>query len=182
MKKLTLAFMLLFATYCYATTVDKVQAMTGFKGNNYLGTWYEIARLPLSFEKKCMAPITANYISDSGKINVTNTCWQTDGEYNVANGVASFNAESTTAKLKVTFLPGWISWLGFGKSDYWVLYTDYTNIALVGTPDRKYLWILARTEQPEAATVTQMVDFAQKLNYHTESLIYNYPQYQPVQN
>ena len=135
--------------------------------------------LPLSYEKHCVPPITASYIGDQDTITVTNSCLRDDGEQDVADGVATFSQEPTTAKLKVTFLPSWLRWLGIGKGDYWVLYTDYTQIALVGSPEHKYLWILSRNEHPESALVTQMVGYARKEHYQTESLIFNYPDYLP---
>ena len=150
------------------------KAVTNFKATEYLGTWYEIARLPLWFERKCIAPITANYTFENGDIIVLNKCLRDNGEYDTANGVAEFEQESSVAILKVSFVPGWLRWTGIGKGDYWVLYTDYTQIALVGSPDYKYLWVLSRNEHPESQIVTKMINYAQELGYPTQSLIYNY--------
>ena len=46
----------------------------------------------------------------------------------------------------VRFAPKWLSLLSFVWGDYWVLAieSDYSAV-LVGSPDRKYLWVLART-------------------------------------
>ncbi len=44
-----------------------------------------------------------------------------------------------------SFLPEFLRWIPFTNGDYWVLKIDdaYT-VALVGTPDYKCLWLLAR--------------------------------------
>lgn len=109
--------------------------------NRYLGLWYEIARLPQPFETGCVG-VTAEYsLKDNGDINVLNTCHQDtlDGKVNVANGSAFIADKSTDAKLKVTFF-----WPFYG--DYWILELgqDY-EYAVVGSPDRKSLWLLSRT-------------------------------------
>ena len=150
------------------------KAVSDFKATEYLGTWYEIARLPLWFERKCIAPITANYSLEDGNIMVVNKCLRSNGEYDVANGIAEFELESSIAILKVSFVPEWLRWTGAGKGDYWVLYTDYSQIALVGSPDYKYLWVLSRNEHPDQQVVTKIVNYAQKLGYPTQLLIYNY--------
>jgi apolipoprotein D and lipocalin family protein len=50
-------------------------------------------------------------------------------------------------------VPRFLRWIPFTKGDYWVLKIDdaYT-VALVGTPDRKYLWLLAREPHIDHAT------------------------------
>jgi len=59
----------------------------------------------------------------------------------------------SAAKLKVRFAPAILSFLPAVWGDYWVLglASDY-SWATVGSPDRKYLWILGRRSSlgPEA--------------------------------
>ena len=53
----------------------------------------------------------------------------------------------------------------------WVLHLepDY-SAALVGSPDGKYLWILAREEQPGDAVIGRILEKAEALGYQTEPL------------
>lgn len=106
----------------------------------YLGVWYEIGRLPNSFEKECVA-VTATYASrPDGKIDVLNQCRRKtfDGPIKKARGKAWVVDSATNAKLKVQFFFPF-------SGDYWILElgSDY-DYAVVGTPDRKLLWILCR--------------------------------------
>ena len=39
-----------------------------------MGKWFEIARLPAYFEKRCVAPITIEYAHKGDEIQVTNSC------------------------------------------------------------------------------------------------------------
>ncbi|MEL6112020.1 MAG: lipocalin family protein [Pseudomonadota bacterium] len=109
--------------------------------DRYLGTWYEIARLPNRFEKNCEG-VTAQYDRrPDGLLLVVNTCRKggIDGPADSAVGRAKIVDTQTNAKLKVSFFgPFW--------GDYWILDVDPDyQIALVGEPSGKFLWILART-------------------------------------
>ncbi|MBA4309450.1 MAG: lipocalin [Chlorobiaceae bacterium] len=116
--------------------------------NRYVGNWYEIARLPNRFQKQCIGDVTATYILQSdGTIKVINRCQNANGEFEEAEGQAKKNRDDkSNAKLKVRFAPKILSFLPFVWGNYWVidLAADYTY-AVIGEPDRKYLWILSRT-------------------------------------
>ena len=143
------------------TTVDSVDL------KKYAGTWYEIGRLPMYFQRNCASDVTANYVqkTDGSGIKVINQCQAKDGSNIIAEGLAK-PADATGSKLKVTFLPSWIRWLPVGRADYWVLArdTDYKT-ALVGTPDKKYLWLLARSPNVSQETYTKYRQIAQQQGY-----------------
>jgi apolipoprotein D and lipocalin family protein len=108
--------------------------------NRYTGRWYEIAKYPNRFERKCDRNVTATYtLRSDGKISVVNACTTREGKLTQANGWAKVVDQKTGSKLKVTFF-----WPFFG--DYWIidLGPNY-EYAVVGEPSRKYLWILSRT-------------------------------------
>lgn len=122
-------------------TVDSVDLA------RYMGTWYEIAKIPNSFQSKCAMNTTATYtLLGDGEVEVVNRCVESDGSVNVAEGVAKVVDEKTNAKLKVSF----VSILGVRLfwGDYWIigLSKDY-RYAVVGTPTRKYGWILSRSPE-----------------------------------
>ena len=106
----------------------------------YLGKWYEIARYPNRFERKCDRDVTAEYsMKDNGAIRVVNTCAMASGKSDQSAGTARVVDTATNAKLKVTFF-----WPFYGK--YWVIgLGDSYDYAVVGEPSREYLWILARS-------------------------------------
>jgi apolipoprotein D and lipocalin family protein len=109
--------------------------------NRYLGTWYEIASFPQSFQKDCTGT-TANYTAlDDGDLRVENRCRKKslDGPEDVAVGRARVVDKVTNSRLEVSFFrPFW--------GAYWIidLAEDY-SYAVVGHPGRDYLWILSRT-------------------------------------
>ena len=143
------------------TTVDSVDL------NEYAGTWYEIGRLPMYFQRKCAGDVTANYTqkTDGSGMVVTNKCVSEDGSGITAEGLAK-PVDENGSKLKVTFLPKWIRWIPVGRADYWVLARDADyKTALVGTPDKKYLWLLARSPNISQETYTKYRQVAQQQGY-----------------
>jgi apolipoprotein D and lipocalin family protein len=113
----------------------------------YVGEWFEIARFPTWFERRCVSDVTATYTRrDDGRLTVMNHCRTPDGRLAEARGVARVVDARTSAKLKVRFAPGALSFLPFVWGDYWILgLADDYSWAVVGSPDRHYLWILSRT-------------------------------------
>jgi apolipoprotein D and lipocalin family protein len=112
----------------------------------YLGRWYEIARLPMRHEPADFTDITATYsLQEDGKVKVDNRARNGRGEAEQSVGDATPVDGSGNAKLQVSFLPDGLKWIPFTKGDYWILRLDQEyRTALVGSPDRKYLWLLAR--------------------------------------
>lgn len=156
-------------------TVDRVDL------DRYLGTWYEVARYPNRFQTKCAGDVTAEYARrDDGRLDVVNRCRQADGTLTTARGVARIVDPSTNARLKVRFAPAALSFLPMVWGDYWVLGLGRSEApgadggyawALVGTPDRNYLWLLSRTPTlPDSAT-TAAHDVARANGFDTSRLV-----------
>ena len=112
----------------------------------YSGQWHEIAHLPMFFQRNCVANITATYTPrDDGTVGVRNACDEKDGTRSVSEGTARTVA-GHPGRLEVRFAPGWLAWASMVWADYWIVDLDPGyRWAVVGGPDRKYLWILSRT-------------------------------------
>lgn len=111
----------------------------------YTGRWHEIAHLPMVFQRKCTTNITADYaLRPDGRIDVRNACRTKEGRIEAAEAVAR-TTNGAQGALEVRFAPAFLSWLPFAWADYWVLDIDPDyQWAVVGSPSRKYLWILSR--------------------------------------
>ena len=142
-------------------TVEKVDL------SRYLGTWYEIASFPHSFQKGCTAS-TANYtLRADGEIDVVNRCRKNslDGPEQVAHGRARVVDKQSNARLEVSFFgPFW--------GPYWVvdLGADY-EYAVVGHPGRDYLWILSRTPTLAPEVYEGILRRLAEQQYPTERLV-----------
>lgn len=135
----------------------------------YSGLWYEIAKIPNSFQDQCAYGTTAEYIiNEDGDITVINRCYEKDGNLDIADGVARIVDKKTNAKLEVSF----VSFLGIRPfwGDYWIigLDEDYTY-AVVGHPERKYGWILSRTSALTNETLQEIFDLLKQQGYDPRS-------------
>jgi apolipoprotein D and lipocalin family protein len=139
----------------------------------YVGRWYEIARFPNSFQKQCISSVTADYrILPDNAIEVANRCKTASGEIDLAVGEARVADKATNAKLQVRFAPSWLSWLPWVWGDYWILeLNDAYSVVTVGSPNRDYLWILARTPTISEAEYESRVDNATKQGFDTANLV-----------
>jgi apolipoprotein D and lipocalin family protein len=130
----------------------------------YLGKWYEIARLPAKFQEGCNETTATYTLLGKGKISVLNEC-KKKGKIKLAKGKAKVVDKTTNAKLKVTFF-----WPFYG--DHWILKLgDNYEYSVVGTPDRKYLWILSRKPEMDNALLSELTQFAKSKRFNVERLI-----------
>lgn len=142
MKVFRIVFVIVLAVVlygCSSTNYAPLETVDNVDVKRYLGKWYEIANLPNSFQKGCSCTSAEYELIDSTTIRVINRC-KKDGEIDDANGKAFLVEGTGNAKLKVQFF--WPF-----RGDYWIIDLDKENYsyAVVGTPSRKYLWILSRT-------------------------------------
>jgi apolipoprotein D and lipocalin family protein len=130
----------------------------------YLGKWYEIVRLPARFQKGCTDTTATYTLSKDGNISVLNECIR-NGKVKRVKGKAKVVDKNTGAKLKVTFF--WPF-----SADYWIinLGKDY-EYAVVGTPNRKYLWILSRTPQMDDKLLSKLIESVKSKGFDVNKLI-----------
>jgi len=143
---------------------SKLEVVTHVELQKYLGKWFEIAHLPAKFQEGCNETTATYTLLNNGTISVLNEC-KRNGKIKIARGKAKVVDKTTNAKLKVTFF-----WPFYG--DYWIIKLDNNyEYAVVGTPNRKYLWILNRTPQMDDTLFSQLVEFAKSKDFDVDLLI-----------
>lgn len=146
-----------------AQATGAVQAISELDLERYSGSWYEIARLPNRFQDRCVADVRASYeLRRDSTVTVINSCRTASGDSVRVEGRARLaDRRGSASRLKVRFAPAVLSFLPMVWADYWVLdLTDDYRAALVGTPDRRYLWILSREPQLDSATYDRLLSTA----------------------
>ncbi|HEX7317247.1 MAG TPA: lipocalin family protein [Pyrinomonadaceae bacterium] len=140
----------------------------------YAGLWYEVARLPNRFEEKCAGDVTAEYtLKGANRIKVVNRCRKRDGRMSEAVGDAKLaDRKGPNSRLKVRFAPSFLSFLPFVWGDYQIieLAPDY-SYAVVGAPDRKYLWVLSRNPRMDEATYLRLLEAARAQGFDVSKMI-----------
>lgn len=128
-------------------SLPALTAISSLDVPRYMGTWYEIAKYPNWFQKKCVADTQADYqLQADGHVEVINRCRLETGVIDKAIGEARQIGLPTSPKLQVRFAPSWLSMFGFVWGDYWVVDLDKAyQLVAVSEPKRQYLWVLSRT-------------------------------------
>lgn len=164
--RLLLSLFLSLLPVTTALAAAPVESVERFDLDRYAGQWHEIAHLPVSFQKNCVADITASYrLRADGRISVLNRCRTADGGTIEAEGVARPVA-GHAGRLQVRFAPDWLSWLPWAWADYWVIALDPDyQWAMIGEPERKYLWILSRTPSMDGALLERLKRQATDMGY-----------------
>ena len=146
---------------------SNVMAVSSVDLKRYSGKWFEIARMPNKFQKDCVGNTTAtfNTMREDGQMEVLNSCLQKNGRTDQMRGQAKVVDASSNAKMKVSFPK-------FSSDSYWIVDLDSNyQYAVVGNPDRNFLWILSRTPQMNDATYQQILRNLERMGFKPNRLV-----------
>ena len=145
-----------------------VTPVTDFEINNYLGKWYEIARLDHSFERG-LTQVSAEYrLQDDGGVQVINRGFSAeDNAWKEAEGKAYFVNETSEGYLKVSFFGPF-----YGSYVIFELDKENYQYAFVSGPNTDYLWLLSRTPTVSESVKNSFVSMAQTHGFDTDNLIF----------
>lgn len=146
-------------------TVDSVDLQ------KYTGTWFEISKIPNSFQNHCVNSTTATYkFDEDGNIIVINKCMDENGDIDEANGIARVVDTLSNSKLEVSFVSLFGIHLFWG--DYWILGLEENyKYVVIGTPSRKYGWILCRTPQMEEIDLEKCYQILKQNGYNRNDFV-----------
>ena len=153
-----------------------LKTVAGVDLQKYSGVWYEIARLPNKFQKDCVGDVTAEYtLQQDGQIKVVNSCREAGKpKPKKAEGIARIAEEHKGGNsiLEVRFAPAILSFLSAVWGDYRIIaLDDKYRYALVGSNDRKYLWILSRTKALDDAIYKRLLAAAVERGFSVDQMI-----------
>lgn len=162
----SLAALLLLAALPSWAAGPPVRSVQAVDLERYAGDWYEIARYPMFFQRRCLGDTMAHYEAASDDcISIVNRCRTEDGTEE-AKGKACTVKGTGNAQLKVSFF--WPF-----SSDYWIIGLDPEyRWAVVGNPKRSSLWILARSPELPKAQLDQALQAAAAQGYELGQLKY----------
>lgn len=166
MKKISI-LPVLFIMGC-AGIPENVKPVDNFKLDQYLGKWYEIARLDHSFERG-LTKVTAEYsLRDDGGVRVLNRGYSTKKNvWKEAEGKAYFVNGAEQGYLKVSFFGPF-----YGSYIVFELDHEKYQYALVCGPKKSYLWILAREPKIPQDIKDNLIVKAGAAGFDTGKLIF----------
>ncbi|MEP3232684.1 MAG: lipocalin family protein [Hyphomicrobiales bacterium] len=158
MRFILIVIAILFAAS--PTLAASVKTVQDLDLKRYLGTWHEVARYPLFFQKGCKQSKATYKLIGPKKISVHNRCIK-NGKKTEVMGDAIVKGPGKLAVKFSVFMPF--------RAPYWVLWVDPNyEVAVVGGPKRKNGWILARSPNPSkkqlAPALKALTDNGYKLN------------------
>lgn len=137
----------------------------------YSGQWFEIARIPNTFQKACAGDVRAEYrpVGRDGVL-ISNACRKADGQWFSLNARARLQ-DSSGARWLVRPENRWLGWVPLLRADYWVvdLAEDYSHAA-VSMAGTDYLWILSRRPLLDEAVYRQIVQRMARQGFPVERL------------
>ncbi|MCE7169640.1 lipocalin family protein [Campylobacter coli] len=136
----------------------------------YMGTWLEMARKPAFFQKSWVqskAEYQLEYEGSTPVVNIKNICVKKDGEVSQVQGKAKVKSPRA---LSVKFS---IFMNLFNKTNYEILFID-TNyeVAVVGSPDKEYLWILSR-KIIDKKEIDKLLDIAKQKGFDISDIVFD---------
>ncbi|MEZ5017791.1 MAG: lipocalin family protein [Flavipsychrobacter sp.] len=154
----------LVAVLLSSCTMKDLKTVKYVDVEQYLGKWYEIASFPQSFQKGCSCTTAEYSMNDNGSLKVINSC-NVEGKRKTVTGKAFVKDKKSNAKLAVQFF-----WPFRGK--YWIIeLADNYSYAVVGHPNRKYLWILSRTPEMDKELYEQLLQKVSAKGFDTNKLV-----------
>lgn len=142
-----------------------IPPICGVDLDRYLGTWYEIIRLPHRFEDG-LENVTATYkLRNDGKIEVNNAGVK-NGEKKTARAVAWVPDKSCSGILYVSFFPPI-------KAEYKIILLDEKEYqyAVVTGSKRNYLWILSRKPEISSKLYNDLIEFVSSKGFDITKII-----------
>ena len=132
----------------------------------YMGTWYEIARMPDKNQKGCTcSKAEYNFNPEEKFVEVHNSCIKDGGEVIDIRGKAIPQNEANS-KLNVYFNPAF-------PGPYWILDIDVDyQWVVVGEPCKKYGWILSRTTSISESLLQSKIALLRYKGFNVDELEY----------
>lgn len=137
----------------------------------YVGKWYAVSSLPQFFTRSCIGQTAEYQLLSSNSVSVLNTCYKKNGKTSYIEGQAIVKDPTTNARLEVIF-NNFFTRLFHIKGEYVIikLSEDYDTV-LVGTTDRRSLWIMSRTPNISPKLLAEYISEAKSLGFSIEKLI-----------
>ncbi len=160
-KRLRILSFIVVLLYPLLEKAQTLTTVTSVDLKSYAGKWYEIASFPQHFQKGCHCTTTEYTLTEKNYVEVLNSCRadSINGKLVSIKGKAFVKKNSGNAKLKVQFF--WPF-----RGDYWIidLAPDY-SYAVVGHPNRKYLWVLSRTNTMSDSLYHEIIERAKQKGF-----------------
>jgi apolipoprotein D and lipocalin family protein len=170
MKKLLMLVSLLFSVCAFAK-YDPLPTAKDVDVARYMGKWYTIAALPQFYTRNCKSQTAEYEVIDEKTVSVKNTCYKENGKIKVVTGKGVVQDAPNNARLQIKFNTFWTSIFRI-KGEYVIIkLSEGYDVVMVGSTDRKSLWIMSRIPSIDPTTFIEYKEYAHSLGFPTEQLV-----------
>lgn len=150
----------------------KLKPVTHAELHRFVGKWYEIARKPVTIERRSFQNITTHYtIVDEKNLKVEWRYNTDEGKLGQLFGEAVVDNAPHNSKFKISYLPEFLHALR--ARSYLLLRLDPEyKVALLGNKQRSHLWLLSRHAHLDERIVDDYLNYAQAQGFKLDDLIY----------
>ena len=149
--------------------------------DRFVGSWHEIASLPEKYDHNSVSDTRATFGRTDDGLRLLSLSRRGNGSIKRSTGRAKLADDATQARFKISYSPPALDFLPFVWSDYTIIdVADDYSTALVGTADRKHLWLLARQPFLAEHTRTDFLNKARAQGFDTSALRYTLQSERPA--
>lgn len=141
--------------------------------DRFVGSWFEIARLPDRQDKDCVSDTRVTYARTDDGLRLLSLCRRDNGTIKRSTGRAKLADDATQARFKISYSHSALDVLPFVWSDYTIIdVADDYSTAIVGAADRKHLWFLSRQLTVADAAHQDFMNKARAQGFDTSALVH----------
>lgn len=165
---LTLIFILVLTFRTTDNRANEIKSISKLEISQILGAWYELARIPHRFQKKCISNQRIEYSElKNGEIEILNSCDTLEGVRKVDEARAKIINPPENTRFRVTYVK-LFRWMYLFAGDYWVLdYSPEVGVIVIGESSRNHAWILSRKPNIENDLLFRANDILNIMGYDT---------------
>lgn len=150
----------------------KMQVASNVDLHRFSGTWFEIARKPVSLERKSFHHITYEYhVVGENKLSTVLRYQTKEGRVIQLSGEAMVKNPPENSQYLVSYAPKMLK--KRKKTNFWIMRLDNDyQVCLVGNKKRTRLWLFARQSNIDPRIVDDYLEFAREQGFDTDDLIF----------
>lgn len=139
--------------------------------DQFLGHWYEIARKPVVTERSSFKNIRLEYtLQSENHLNLELRYQTKEGRIGQFHADIKIVNAPDNSKFLIKYLPSIFRYLR--KGHHWIMQIDPKGqVVLIGNPNRKSLWLLARSPQLDSSIVEEYLNIAKTAGFKLNDLI-----------
>lgn len=154
------------ASGCAVKVPANIQPVQNFDAAQYMGQWYEIARIDQRFQKGLTKASAQYSLNPDGTVKVVNKGYNAEKkEWKEVEGKAKFIGEPTVGALKVSFFGPF-----YGGYNVVHLEPNYQASLVIGG-DTDSFWLLSRTPTMPPEKVQELLQKAQGMGVDVSKVI-----------